>query len=220
MLDADDRWTENHLYDCLTQLRVSGAEGLYGSLYLLRSLTNTLHLQDLPVFHAHEPREGESMVDYLLTTGYGAQTSTLFTTACSTKDIMWDPEQIDHQDYDFVVRYRKKYSMTVKKEPTSVYYLSSGRAYHYETGIRFIENNMKDIDPEVYTRYNLKMYLHAGQQEEHKKFADYFRKEATRYKERLSYQQYISILDPQSRFQEWRDKMRYLFYILRIKTEY
>ena len=217
MLDADDCWTESHLQDCLTLLRESGADGLYGSLFLRRSLSDDI--QQLPVFHAREPDEDESMVDYLLTTGYGAQTSTLFTTACSMKDILWDPELIDHQDYDFVVRFRKKYRMTVKKEPAVIYYLSSGRQPDYITGIRFVEENRKDIAPEIYTRYSLNMFIKAGMKEESKKFAGYFQKEATRYKHCISYQQYISILNPTNRFREWVLKWRFLFYILRIKTE-
>ena len=207
MLDADDYWLENHLQDCLALLQESGADGLYGSLFLNRSLP--VDIQGFPIFHARELRDGESMVDYLLTTGLGAQTSTLFATARSMKDILWHPELIDHQDYDFVVRFCKKYKMTVKKEPTVVYYLSSGRATHYETCIRFVEDNINDIDPDVYMRYNLGMYLRAAQKEESKKFVPYFFKEATRYKECLSYQQYISIRNPQSRIREWMDKLNY-----------
>jgi len=217
MLDADDYWLENHLNDCLVLLQESGAEGLYGSLFLRSSLSGDIH--NLPVFYAYEPKEGESMIDYLLTTGYGAQTSTLFTTSRSMKDIMWNPELIDHQDYDFVVRFCKKHRMTVKKEPTVAYFLSSGRAIHYITSIKFVEDNIKDIAPEIYMRYNLNMYLRAGQKEYSKKFVPYFRKETTRYKEYLSYQHYISIRDPQNRISEWIDKIKYIFYILRIKTE-
>jgi len=217
MLDADDYWLENHLQDCLALLQESDADGLYGSLFLRRTLSD--NIRDLPVFHAREPRDGESMPDYLLTTGYGAQTSTLFTTARSMKDILWNPELIDHQDYDFVVRFRNRYRMTVKKEPTAVYYLSSGRAYDCRTGIRFIEEHIHDIDPEIYMRYNLNMYLRAGQHEASRKFASYFRKEATRYKEYLSYQHYISICDPKSRMQEWTAKLRYIVHIFRTKTE-
>ena len=215
MLDADDYWLENHLQDCLALLRESNADGLYGSLFLRRSLSGAI--RDLPVFRARELKEGESMIDYLLSTGYGAQTSTLFTTACSMKDILWDATLIGHQDYDFVVRFKKKYTLAVKKEPTVAYYLSSGRANHYETCIRFTEENIKDIDPEIYIRYNLNMCFQAGQKEESMKYVSYFRKEATRYREYLSYQQYISICDPQNRLREWMDKLRYLFYILRIK---
>ena len=135
------------------------------------------------------------------------------------KDIMWDSKLIDHQDYDFVARFSKKYKMTVKKEPTVVFSLSSGRANHFETCIRFVEDNIKDIDPDVYRRYNLGMYLKAEKKEEYKKFASYFQKETIRYKEFVTYQYYISVCNPQNRFREWIDKWIYIFYILKIKIE-
>jgi glycosyltransferase involved in cell wall biosynthesis len=217
LLDADDCWLENHLRDCLKLLQESKADGLYGSLFL--SHTPPGDIVDLPVFHAREPHEGESMIDYLLTAGYGAQTSTLFTTAPSMKEIVWDPALIDHQDYDFVVRFCKKYTFAVKKEPSVIYFLSSGRETHYETCIRFVERNREDVDPSVYTHYNMNMYLHAVRKEAPEQFISYFRKETIRYKEYLSYQQYISLCDPQTAWQILRDKWIYLFYIMRIKME-
>ena len=160
------------------------------------------------------------MIDYLLTAVYGAQTSTLFTTSASMKNIFWNPELIDHQDYDFVVRFSKKYKMIVKIEPTTAYFLSSGRAAHFETCIRFIEENLNDISPEIYNRYNLNMCLRAEKIEETKQFVPYFRKEATRYKEYLSYHQYISIRNPQNRFQEWVEKIKYIVYVFGVKIDF
>ena len=214
MLDADDYWLENHLQDCLALLQASGADGLYGSLFLKRSLSEPV--QQLSVFHARELREGESMVDYLLTTGYGAQTSTLFTTAHSMKDILWNPELIEHQDYDFIVRFCKKYKMTVKKDPTVNYSLSSGRIFHYETSIKFIEENINDINPMIYTQYNYNMYLRAGRKEESTKFVSYFRKETTKYKECIPYQKYISVCNPKNRVCKWIEKIKYILRIIKV----
>jgi len=220
MLDADDYWLENHLQDCLVLLQESGADGLYGSLFLSKSMPIDVQLFSyLSIYQARELKKNESIVDYLLTTGYGAQTSTLFTTAGAMKDILWDPELIDHQDYDFVVRFYKKYKMVVKKEPTVAYSLLSGRTPHYITGIRFVEDNIKDINPVIYTRYNYNMYIRAGRREESKKFVPYFRKEATRYKDCLTYQQYISICNSQSRSCVWMKKMKYILHILQIQTK-
>jgi len=217
MLDSDDYWMESHLMDCLTLLKESDAQGLYGSLQLINSLSGNNH--SLPVFIARELKEGESMIDYLLTTVFGAQTSTIFTTARSMKDILWNPLLIDHQDYDFVVRFYRKYKMAVKKTPTVLYSLSSGRNTHYESCIRFVEDNLKDIHPEIYNKYNFNMYVRTLQKEETKKFSNYFRKESIRYRELLSYQKYISICNPQNCIQEWIDKIRFIIYILWIRSE-
>ena len=217
MLDADDCWVENHLNDCLLMLQETTADGLYGSLFMNRS--RPVDIQNLPVAKARELKAGESMMDYLLTAGYGAQTSTLFTTARSMKDILWDPELIDMQDYDFVFRFYNKYKMIVKKDPTVVYTLGSGRSLHYESIIRYMKDHKKDIDPEVYMRYHLNMYWRVKIEEESKQFIPYFHKEATRYPEYLSYFRFISICNPQSRFREWMDKLKYVFTILRIQIQ-
>jgi hypothetical protein len=63
------------------------------------------------------------------------------------------------------------------------------------------------------------MCRQAIQKEVPKKFIDYFRKEATRYKEFLSYQQYISIVDAETQWQKLKAKLTYLFYILQIEVE-
>jgi len=208
MLDADDIWLENHIIDCLGIMQKSNADGLYGSLFLHHP--QSVDMTQLPIFYAREVREGESIIDYVLSAGKGAQTSTLFTTAHSMKDVLWNPELIDHQDFDFIVRFSKKYKMTVKKEPTVVYNLTSGRAIHYESCIRFVEDNIQDINPEVYMSYNLGMYMRADQKAENKSFILYFHKEAVRFKEYISYQHFISICNPRSRVQEWIHKLKYI----------
>jgi len=105
MLDADDIWLETHLESSLKLLKTSNADGLYGSLYLM--INHNQKIEECRTFIARELKEDESMIDYLLTSGYGAQTSTLFTTMESMKNILWNQKLIDHQDYDFVVRFQK-----------------------------------------------------------------------------------------------------------------
>ena len=86
MLDSDDFWLESHLDDCINTLQNSQADGLYGSLFLKYD-----NGYERPVYVLHL-NEGEKMINYLLSTVVGAQTSTLFFTkesaytAPSTKD--------------------------------------------------------------------------------------------------------------------------------------
>jgi len=213
MLDADDYWLENHLTDCLKLLQDSHAEGLYGSIFRHRGQSNDFNQS--PILYARPLKKGESMVDYLLTTGCGAQTSTLFTTAQSMKDIRWDPSLIDHQDYDFVTRFYSKYSMVAKREPTVVYSLASGREPHYETCIQYVEQNIRNIHPAVYTEYNKRIYSCALRSHAPEKIIAYFRREATKYKEYLSYRQYLVIRNPRTYYQTLREKMIYMIYITR-----
>jgi len=75
------------------------------------------------------------------------------------------------------------------------------------------------VDPEIYNSYNQNMYLQAIDEHAPVKFITYFQQEAVRYKEYLSYQQYISIINPKNFFQEIYYKLAYIFYILKIRTE-
>ena len=216
MLDADDYWLENHLKDCLTLLEESNAEGLYGSIFMFHGQYN--NKVKTKIIYARELKKGESIVDYLLSTGCGAQTSTLFTTAQSMKDIQWDPSLIDHQDYDFVTRFYKKYKMISKNEPSVGYSISSGRVPHYETCIQYVERNILNINPAIYSEYNKKFYTYAVRNHAPEKFIIYFRKEATKYKEYLSYRQYSLIMNPQSFYQSICNKIVYLMYIICVNS--
>jgi len=213
MLDADDYWLENHLKDCLNILKESEAEGLYGSVFLCSDHSSDLNMSN--ILYARKLRKDESIVDYLLSTGCGAQTSTLFTTAQSMKDILWDTSLIDHQDYDFVTRFYKKYKMVTKREPTVKYSLVSGRKPHYDTCIQYVEQNKQNINPSVYTDYNRKIYICALKEKAPEKIVAYFRNEATKYKEYLSYRQYIVIRRPHTFYQTLWEKIIYLIYIMR-----
>jgi len=214
MLDADDYWLENHLTDCLNLLIESNADGLYGSILI--SKEQSIKIEKAQILYAREPKKGESIIDYLLSKGCGAQTSTLFTTRLSMKDIQWDTSLIDHQDYDFVTRFYKKYMMIAKREPTVLYSLASGREPHYETCIQYVEQNKQDINPAVYTEYHKKIYVNALRRHASEKIIAYFRKEATRYKEYLSYRQYLVIKNPETFYQALWEKVIYLIYILRL----
>jgi glycosyltransferase involved in cell wall biosynthesis len=180
MLDADDYWLENHLQDCLNLLQTSHADGLYGSIFMQYGAADGKAHKDR-IFYARKLKQGESVIDYLLSTGCGAQTSTLFTTTQSMTKIAWDPSLIDHQDYDFVTRFFSSYTMVAKTDPSVIYSLSSGRKSHYESCIRFVEKNMLNIDPNVYTRYNKNMYVQAMRNRAPENFIIYFQKEAERY---------------------------------------
>ena len=213
MLDADDQWLDHHLEDCLLLLKTKNVDGVYGSLILSREKADIREIKHDKIVYARQLNEGESMMDYLLINGMGAQTSSLFTTAESAKDILWDTKLIDHQDYDFVLRFHKKYRLAAKKAPTVFYSPNSERKPHFESCIRFVEDNMADVEPSVYCRYNIKMMKYADKIKAPQNIVQYFRRETTRYKECISFQFYISIVRPKNLFRQWIEKIRYLYYI-------
>ncbi|MDR0710802.1 MAG: glycosyltransferase [Prevotellaceae bacterium] len=155
-----------HLEDCLRTLQLHEADGLYGSIAVGASVVTV-----------RSPKPGETMLDYLLKVGYGAQTSTLFMTADSARDIGWDEDLNRHQDYDFVVRYAKKYKLTPKLAATVAYNASRQRATRVDFGscIKFIERNRSDISLEVYKSYSKSMLRLAQAQHADKTIVDHYR---------------------------------------------
>jgi glycosyltransferase involved in cell wall biosynthesis len=87
MLDSDDLWLPEHIQGCLKTIREQEVDGKYGSL----KVVNTITKKEQTVVARH-PFEDESIETYLIKTGFGAQTSTLFMTSWAAKRILWDEE--------------------------------------------------------------------------------------------------------------------------------
>ncbi len=216
MLDADDLWLENHIEECLKTLQFSQSEGLYGSL-ILRNM-NTGQERTVSV---RSLREEESMIDYLLSTGYGAQTSTLFMTAQSVKSVLWNPELNRHQDYDFVVRYSEKYKLIAKTKPTVIYTLGEPKQLKidFKSCIKVIKDNEDDISPNLYYNYHVNMLSLAKRQNAPDKIIEHYKKEATYYKEYISFYQYMKIRQPQTENDLQKCREEYISYISEIQIE-
>jgi glycosyltransferase involved in cell wall biosynthesis len=211
MLDADDLWFENHIESCLRVLKNEHTDGLYGSLIVENHLGRR-------IVHARKLKNNETMVDYLLSTVLGAQTSTLFFTAGSAKSVKWDVGLKRHQDYDFVVRYNKQYELSVKTDPTVIYTEKLKLPeIDFRSCIRFIESNKKDINPSLYNNHNFKMLLLAKQYNADDEIISYYIREATFYKEFISYLDFIKIKNPQNKIDLFKYKIEYLFYITRMR---
>ncbi len=208
MLDADDIWMETHIKDCLDSIKDS--DGLYGGLIVK---TNTTDQKS--VIHVRELNKGESMVDYLLKTGYGAQTSTLFFTANSVKDVLFDPSLKRHQDYDFVIRYHQQYTLKPKKNIT-VNYMLTNKSVDFDSLIRFIKKNENDISPMVYNSYHLNMLRYARKYDAPSSIIKHYEKEAVKYIEYLSYRSYLSVKNPKARYEMIRCLFSYFYGILKL----
>jgi glycosyltransferase involved in cell wall biosynthesis len=214
MLDSDDSWLVNHLENCITTLQNTNADGLYGSL-IVRNKSGREQL-----FYARHLGENETMINYLLTAGCGAQTSTLFLTAESAKDILWDSKLNRHQDYDFVVRYSKKYQLIPKEKATVIYnFDSTGKMIDFKSCIRFINSNINDIEPQLYHSYNYNMLLKARNKKAGKDIINHYVRESTRYKSYMPYYRYVTIRYPENWLERLKCKFEYLFHILLVKVE-
>lgn len=208
MLDADDEWLDSHLKDCLELLQKRKADGIYGSLIVKSS-------DKQQYFKAQAIAENEKMINYLLSHGYGAQTSTLFMTRKSATMIRWDESLKRHQDYDFVVRFAKKFHFEVKVPPSVIYHpVPKQTKIDYASCIQFIKKNKRDINPLLYNQYHHNMYKMLMQRGGEKKYEEYYKRESVRYKRVLSYQQYLAMFQPGSRIEHCQCKFAYVWGIL------
>lgn len=216
MLDADDLWLDNHIENCLKILLLSPADGIYGSLILKNMNTGQERITYVRSLH-----KDETMIDYLLTTGYGAQTSTLFMTSKSAKSIQWNPELNRHQDYDFVVRYSKQYKLSPKTEPSVIYPLGEPKQLKidFKSCIQVIKENEENINPNLYNNYHINMLSLAKRQNAPDDIIEYYKKEATYYKEYISFFQFLIIRQPQTKEEQSKCKEEYLSYISEIQIE-
>lgn len=207
MLDADDEWKENHLASSLDVLRKEKADGVYGSLILRGKKDRVVTTRAL--------QKEESWIDFLLSNGCAAQTSTLFMTAISAKAILWDETLLRHQDYDFVVRYNKKYRMCPKIEATTIYYYSQvPKVFNFDSCIRFISSVENEISDHVYMNYHVQMLHQTVACSADEAIIQHYRKAATRYEYLLSLYDYLVLRKPHNKIEALKMKMRYLWNIL------
>lgn len=209
-LDADDQWKEDHLLYSVNKIKKENSDGIYGSVILKKD-----GISEGSVSFVRELKEGEKMIDYLLQTGFGAQTSTLLVRAAAAMEVLWDEELQRHQDYDFVVRFSKKYTFSALKKPTVIYCQKQKKEMiDFQSCIRFIKKYREEIAPDLYINYHLGMLRYARQMQADEKIIRYYKRETTRYKELLSLQRYIFLREPANIWEYMRLKIEYILYLV------
>lgn len=207
MLDADDEWKKNHLTLSLQTLLQEKADGVYGSLILHNG-------KEEHQFTTRPVKEEESTIDFLLSCGYGAQTSTLFMTATSAKAVLWDETLKRHQDYDFLVRYFRKYRMRPKLEATTIYHSSNvSTSIDFDSCIRFIHTVEQEITDQLYLKYHLHMLKLAIALSAYEDIIRHYRKESTRNEYLLSLHDYLLIRNPKGKMETLFCKIKYIWNI-------
>lgn len=213
MLDSDDEWMESHLKDSIDVLLEKEVDGVYGSLIIRDMKRDSICI-------TRERHLRETMIDFLLSTGYGAQTSTLVMTASSAKDIQWDETLKRHQDYDFLVRYSQKYNLCPIINPTVIYHQSNGlKLIDFDSCIRFIRTVENDISDHIYTNYHIQMLRLAIYNKASENTIAHYRRQATYYNYLLSLYEYLKILQPNHKIGAWCLKMRYIWNMFLIDIE-
>lgn len=216
MLDSDDLWLPNHLEECLNTVKREDADGLYGSLILKNTVNGNMMEHRVRALY-----DNETMMSYLLGTGYGAQTSSLFLSSESAKEIKWDESLKRHQDYDFVVRYSKSFKLKPKIKATTIYVATNKtKNIDFESCIRVIEENKNEIIPYIYNRYHQNMLVLAKRLNAEYPIIRHYERESIKYLEYIPYSQYILVAKPQTFHRKIINKVKYLYYILCAKNNY
>ncbi len=152
MLDSDDEYLPIHLARRVQKIKEWGCDGIFGSVYIFDGVKRTLSL-------SRPLREGELMVNYLLSDGAATTPTHFYKTSCAN-DILWDESLLRHQDYDFSVRFAQKYSFISDYEPTTVINWIKGekRNVDLKSCVIFAEKIKQHASGYFLSKYFVQMY--------------------------------------------------------------
>jgi glycosyltransferase involved in cell wall biosynthesis len=148
MLDSDDEWLPKHLEKSLQLLNILNVDGLFSSYKVFDGETYRNAI-------IRSMRENESMLNYILD-GNSAATPTHFYKSTCAKEILWDEEFQRHQDYDFAIRFSKKYSFSPVQLFTVIVHWKKNekRNEHLPSQIRFLEMYKNQMNKKLFLKYN------------------------------------------------------------------
>jgi glycosyltransferase involved in cell wall biosynthesis len=176
MLDSDDEWMKFHLEKNIGLMKKHDCDGIFSSILCVDN-------NGKRIYHVRPLYENEKMINYLLDTIIGAQTSTLFMRSDAAKEILWDETLYRHQDYDFVLRFSKQFKWFANHEVTSIYHAEPNavRSVDFNSCKKFIERNKDDILLEVYFKYHKRMLNYAIALKSEKEIIDHYLKSSMEY---------------------------------------
>lgn len=131
------------------------------------------------------------------------------------KNVMWNETLIDHQDYDFVIRFSKRYKLVYNENLSVICRLGSNRKPHFESYKIFLDKYRCDISHNIYTNYCLRLMLYAKKEKESYQIIKYFAQETIRYKECISYYRYTSLIQDKKKVYRCLYKIKYVGYLIK-----
>ncbi len=186
MLDSDDEWLSIHLESKIQYIERYNCDGVFGSAHVDNGVERRLRLS--------RPRsKGESMLDYLLTTGK-APTPTHVCKTLPAKQIGWDETLIRHQDFDFSARFSEKYTFLACEEPTVIIHWGADekRSIDLVSQELFIRKHYSRISPHVLVKYltqSISNWMNDSDQEKIR-VREFFKKTALSHIRFMSYADY------------------------------
>jgi len=152
LLDSDDEWESAHLENCLKLANnVNEFYGCYSSI-IRKNMFKEFECISRPI------KSKESLIDFLLSGKFRAQTSTYFLLKNAALNIKFDENLQRNQDWDFFIRFGKRYNWIFNNSICVIAHSSKRKVFtneHFESFIRFY----KKYGDQIEDRENRKKYL-------------------------------------------------------------
>ena len=205
MLDSDDEWLPEHLETRIRWMESTGADGLFGSVYVDNGSTRRSVI-------SRPLRNGEGMADYLFTNG-SAPTPSHFYKTVAAKEIGWDENLLRHQDYDFTIRFAAKYTFLPCDAITVVVHWEAGvkRNQHFPSLLRFVEKHHNEFTPQVIKKYLLARFSECYESGDENS-ALMFRHYALKQRAAMNRVDYFQLHPTFSGMHKFTGHLRYLLY--------
>lgn len=212
LLDSDDEFLPDHISRKLEELFASGADAIYGSAFIDDGKRKSYA-------PSREMVSNLTPMEYLLTIGF-AQTSSWLVLREKAADIMFDESLHRHQDYDFFIRFAKKYRWMNTWYPGTIIHWKSGekRQRHPGSEIDFIQRNASELTPRIYADYHLTRLGECINDHSPVELVNYYRRESERFIMQLSFLDYCSMYPSRKGFVGFLSNwLAYNFLILKRK---
>ncbi len=194
MLDSDDEWLSHHLERKINYMERTGADGIFGSVKIFNGKTYYEKV-------SREFNSDEKMIDYLIDGGF-APTPTHFYRSECVRDILFDETLKRHQDWDFSIRFSKKYKFIPDSQITVVvnWLRSQKKNTDYPSQIKFIQFYEKEMNPALYAKYHIKMFLKLKMANASPEIIEHYRMNSMKYFKHIRLVDFMSFKEPETSF--------------------
>lgn len=139
-MDSDDAWKVNRLENAIGYLKSTNCDAIYSGAEISDG-------HSIVPRGSRAVREGEPLIDFVLSGDSFAPTPSLVVKTASVKQIKFDESLKRHQDYDFFIRFGKSFQWCFFDNFDVIVNWTKGsiRNVDFDSCITFYERNKEDI---------------------------------------------------------------------------
>ncbi|NQZ89736.1 MAG: glycosyltransferase family 2 protein [Colwellia sp.] len=161
-LDADDTWNAKHLTSCIKAIESNDLDGCFSKVILI---ANNVHEKSTPCY-----QDKSDICAFIFNQNGISVTSSLVMKKSTLLDIHFDNDLFKHQDWDFLIRYTKKYNLGQSPYYGLNYTLSTGTnmssTYNFSASINFMNYTLPTFWHAIFLSSQLNKILLRKQHEE------------------------------------------------------